>query len=82
MSSKTAKDPCKPSACRIQDCLKANKFDETRCYDVIENMRQCCLKFHKVSLCCSGIKLDRDYHSEQEAADRERQEKHKQRASE
>ncbi|XP_055530408.1 cx9C motif-containing protein 4 [Wyeomyia smithii] len=74
MSSKS-KDPCKASACRIQTCLKENKFDETRCYDVLEDMRQCCLKWHKVSLCCSGIKLDRDYKLEKNIVERERKEK-------
>ncbi|XP_065078933.1 cx9C motif-containing protein 4 [Ochlerotatus camptorhynchus] len=75
MSRSTSKDPCKSSACRIQTCLKEHKFDETKCYDVLEDMRQCCLKFHKVSICCSGIKLERNYRLEKEAAERERQEK-------
>ncbi|XP_055621805.1 cx9C motif-containing protein 4 [Toxorhynchites rutilus septentrionalis] len=75
MSSNRSKDPCKVSACRIQTCLKEHNFDETRCYGVLEDMRQCCLKWHKVSLCCSGIKLDRDYSLDQAAADRERKEK-------
>lgn len=82
MSSKKNKDPCKVSACRIQTCLKEHNFDETRCYDVLEAMRQCCLKWHQVSLCCSGIKLDRDYLVEKEAADREREQKQQQRSSE
>ncbi|XP_029713515.2 cx9C motif-containing protein 4 [Aedes albopictus] len=78
MSRSNPKDPCKISACRIQTCLKEHKFDETKCYDVLEDMRQCCLKFHKVSLCCSGIKLDRNYRLEKEAAERERLEKKQQ----
>ncbi|XP_062555017.1 cx9C motif-containing protein 4 [Armigeres subalbatus] len=72
MSRSTPKDPCKVSACRIQTCLKEHHFDETKCYDVLEDMRQCCLKWHKVSLCCSGIKLDRNYRAEKEAAEREK----------
>uniref|UniRef100_A0A336N2Y4 CSON009328 protein n=1 Tax=Culicoides sonorensis TaxID=179676 RepID=A0A336N2Y4_CULSO len=55
------KDPCKVFACRIQDCLDKNHYIEDRCLDALEDMRQCCLKFHKVSFCCEGIKLDRVY---------------------
>lgn len=75
MPDTKAKDPCKPAACRIQTCLKENSFDEVKCYGVIEDMRQCCLKWHKTSLCCSGIKLDRDYKLEKELAERERQQR-------
>lgn len=78
MSRSNPKDPCKISACRIQTCLKEHEFDETRCYDVLEDMRQCCLKWHKVSLCCSGIKLDRNYRLEKEALERENLEKQQQ----
>uniref|UniRef100_A0A2M3ZBH9 Cx9C motif-containing protein 4 n=1 Tax=Anopheles braziliensis TaxID=58242 RepID=A0A2M3ZBH9_9DIPT len=75
MSKSKPKDPCKVAACRIQTCLKEHDFDEVKCYDVIEDMRQCCLKWHKVSLCCSGIQLDRDYKAEKIAAENERRQK-------
>jgi hypothetical protein len=38
-----------------------NNFVEEKCYGVIEEMRQCCLKWHKISLCCEGINLDKEY---------------------
>ncbi|KAH8373746.1 hypothetical protein KR200_009182 [Drosophila serrata] len=59
--SDTRKDRCKPYACRIQDCLSKNNYQEDKCLDVLEDMRQCCLKWHKVSVCCSGIDLEKSY---------------------
>ncbi|XP_049294932.1 cx9C motif-containing protein 4 [Anopheles funestus] len=73
MSTSKSKDPCKAAACKIQTCLREHSYDEVKCYDVIEDMRQCCLKWHKVSLCCSGIQLDRDYKAEKETILRERE---------
>ncbi|BFG03647.1 cx9C motif-containing protein 4 [Drosophila madeirensis] len=64
MSANTKKDPCKANACRIQACLKENNYQENKCADVLEAMRQCCLKWHKVSLCCSGIDLGKPYQTE------------------
>ncbi|KAH8305974.1 hypothetical protein KR018_007800 [Drosophila ironensis] len=61
MSGDTRKDPCKPYACRIQACLDANHYQESKCLDVLEAMRHCCLKWHETSLCCSGIPLDKSY---------------------
>ncbi|CAD7088984.1 unnamed protein product [Hermetia illucens] len=59
--SKNRKDPCKANACRIQSCLKENNYQEGSCLDVLEDMRQCCLKWHDQSLCCSGINLEKSY---------------------
>ncbi|XP_037032446.1 cx9C motif-containing protein 4 [Bradysia coprophila] len=56
-----SKDPCKLNACKIQSCLTKNNYQESACLDVLEEMRQCCLKYHDKSLCCSGIKLDKPY---------------------
>ncbi|XP_017096796.1 cx9C motif-containing protein 4 [Drosophila bipectinata] len=61
MSADTRKDPCKPFACRIQACLNDNNYQEHKCLDVLEAMRQCCLKWHTKSLCCSGIDLNKSY---------------------
>lgn len=58
------KDPCKANACKIQACLQENHFQESACLEVLEEMRQCCLKWHEISLCCSGIKLEKSYLSE------------------
>ncbi|XP_061391423.1 cx9C motif-containing protein 4 [Musca vetustissima] len=66
MSYNTKKDPCKANACRIQACLKENNYQEEKCKEVLEQMRICCLKWHKTSLCCSGIDLNRSYLPEEE----------------
>ncbi|XP_049601625.1 cx9C motif-containing protein 4 [Syngnathus scovelli] len=51
-----AKDPCKKHACAIQTCLQANKYVESMCADVIDDMRRCCRMHGANSLCCSGFK--------------------------
>ncbi|XP_054736547.1 cx9C motif-containing protein 4 [Anastrepha obliqua] len=67
--SNTRKDPCKKNACKIQACLSENNYQESKCLEVLEQMRLCCLKWHKESTCCSGINLERSY-----LVDREEQE--------
>lgn len=57
----TRKDRCKKEACRIQACLNENNYQEDKCLEVLEQMRICCLKWHKESLCCSGIDLEHPY---------------------
>ncbi|XP_025422559.1 cx9C motif-containing protein 4-like isoform X3 [Sipha flava] len=49
-------DPCKKLACTIQKCLSENDFQESRCIKQIDNLRECCRKFHEFSLVCSGMK--------------------------
>ncbi|XP_063072830.1 cx9C motif-containing protein 4 [Engraulis encrasicolus] len=50
------KDPCQRQACEIQKCLQANKYIESRCADVIEEMRKCCvIHTSEESVCCSGF---------------------------
>ncbi|XP_017839402.1 cx9C motif-containing protein 4 [Drosophila busckii] len=73
--SKNKKDPCKPYACRIQACLSANDFQERRCAEELEQMRQCCLKWHKESLCCSGIDLNKTYITKKDDKDKGREPK-------
>ncbi|KAK3912708.1 Cx9C motif-containing protein 4 [Frankliniella fusca] len=53
--SRKPKDPCKPFACAIQDCLKGHNFQESACEQVIENLRDCCRKWKDKSLVCSGM---------------------------
>ncbi|XP_034244882.1 cx9C motif-containing protein 4 [Thrips palmi] len=53
--SKRSKDPCKPFACAIQDCLNAKNFQESACVDVIENLNECCRHWKHKSLVCSGM---------------------------
>ncbi|XP_026290316.1 cx9C motif-containing protein 4 [Frankliniella occidentalis] len=53
--SRKPKDPCKPLACAIQDCLKGHNFQESACEQVIENLRECCRKWKDKSLVCSGM---------------------------
>lgn len=33
-----------------------NDFQESRCTKQIQNLRDCCKKFHEISLVCSGMK--------------------------
>lgn len=40
-------DPCKPQACAIQDCLKANNYNESKCTKVIDQLYECCTSFYK-----------------------------------
>ncbi|KAJ8974381.1 hypothetical protein NQ317_001533 [Molorchus minor] len=51
------KDPCKVFACKIQDCLKENKFQEPSCQRILEQMRDCCRKWKDKSLVCEGIDI-------------------------
>lgn len=51
----STKDPCKPYACKIQVCLRENKFQEDACRIVIEDMRNCCKKWKDRSYVCEGI---------------------------
>ncbi|XP_021931521.1 cx9C motif-containing protein 4 [Zootermopsis nevadensis] len=49
------KDPCKPSACSIQKCLKENNYQEASCQQFIELLKECCRKWGSASISCSGI---------------------------
>lgn len=53
------KDPCKPFACKIQECLRANNYQESACEEAIESMRQCCVKWGTESFVCNGIKTEK-----------------------
>jgi len=50
-------DPCQKQACRIQDCLQKNHYQEAKCLKVIEDLQECCRKFSAKSptVCCEGI---------------------------
>lgn len=41
--------------------LLGNSYQENKCLDALEDMRQCCLKFSEKSFCCQGISLDKIY---------------------
>ncbi|KAH8301893.1 hypothetical protein KR044_000376 [Drosophila immigrans] len=58
---KPEKDPCKSFASRIEACLQRNNFQEQKCLQVLEDMRQCCIKWHEESFCCNGIDLAKEY---------------------
>ncbi|XP_017778047.1 PREDICTED: cx9C motif-containing protein 4 [Nicrophorus vespilloides] len=49
------KDPCKPYACKIQACLKSNRYQEPDCQYAIEDMKNCCLKWREKSYVCGGF---------------------------
>ncbi|XP_073988391.1 cx9C motif-containing protein 4 [Rhodnius prolixus] len=49
------KDPCKVHACNIQKCLKEHNFQEDKCRNWIEYLRECCVVWGEKSTSCSGI---------------------------
>ncbi|KAH0955401.1 hypothetical protein HN011_006339 [Eciton burchellii] len=55
-------DPCKQFACKLQTCLKDNVFQPSRCQEVIEELRQCCIKHRSIdSAVCDGINTTKPY---------------------
>jgi len=69
-------DPCKVNACKIQSCLSENKYQEDKCLEVLEDMRQCCIKWKSVSLCCDGIDLEKNPKlTKKESQEKEQKEK-------
>ncbi|KYN38375.1 Mature T-cell proliferation 1 neighbor protein [Trachymyrmex septentrionalis] len=53
-------DPCKKIACKLQTCLQDNVFQPSRCQDVLEQIRKCCMK-HSDSAVCDGINILKPY---------------------
>ena len=49
------KDPCKKYACEIQKCLNSKDFQEGKCQEEIERLKECCRTWGKESICCSGF---------------------------
>ena len=58
---KGSSDPCKQEACDIQSCLKRNNFQEEKCLDTIDKLKDCCRVWYEQSFktvqsdCCSGF---------------------------
>ncbi|XP_072837619.2 cx9C motif-containing protein 4 isoform X1 [Pogona vitticeps] len=53
------KDPCQKYACEIQKCLQANKYIESKCEAVFQEMRRCCARYPKgISVVCSGFESE------------------------
>lgn len=38
-----------------------NHYQEDRCQEVLEAMRQCCIKWKSSSLCCEGIDINKTF---------------------
>ncbi|XP_076383597.1 cx9C motif-containing protein 4 [Megalopta genalis] len=57
----TSFDPCKKFACKLQQCLKDNVYQPSRCDEVIEEIRQCCIKHKSHSIVCEGIDTAKPY---------------------
>ncbi|CAK9819311.1 Cx9C motif-containing protein 4 [Anthophora plagiata] len=57
----TEVDPCKKFACKLQQCLKDNVYQPSRCEAVIEEIRQCCIIHSAVSTVCDGIDTSKPY---------------------
>ncbi|GME68131.1 unnamed protein product [[Candida] boidinii] len=51
-------DPCKKEACAIQNCLKANTYNESKCTKAIDALYACCKSFYEdngeeaTTVCC------------------------------
>ncbi|KAL3232291.1 Cx9C motif-containing protein 4, mitochondrial [Nakaseomyces bracarensis] len=48
---------CQKEACKIQDCLLKNNYNETRCAGLIDALYKCCNQFYndhpgEKSRCC------------------------------
>ncbi|XP_015121774.1 uncharacterized protein LOC107044419 [Diachasma alloeum] len=54
-------DVCKKFACKLQTCLKENMYQPARCEVVIEELRQCCIKYSENSVVCDGIDVSKPY---------------------
>ncbi|KAM8752880.1 cx9C motif-containing protein 4 isoform 1-T2 [Rhynchonycteris naso] len=53
------KDPCQKQACEIQKCLQANNYMESKCHNVIQELRKCCARYPKGrSVVCSGFEQE------------------------
>lgn len=39
--------------------IPENSYQEEKCLEVLEEMRQCCIKWKSQSLCCSGIDIEK-----------------------
>ncbi|KAH9490270.1 Cx9C motif-containing protein 4, mitochondrial [Bulinus truncatus] len=49
-------DPCQKFACDLQNCLRANDYQEWKCQHIIEALYDCCSRCGKGnSAVCSGI---------------------------
>ncbi|KAM0726511.1 Cx9C motif-containing protein 4 [Formica fusca] len=57
----TTIDPCKQLACKLQKCLKDNVYQPSRCQEIIEEIRKCCLKHSSISAVCDGIDTSKRY---------------------
>ncbi|XP_043524121.1 cx9C motif-containing protein 4 isoform X1 [Frieseomelitta varia] len=69
----TTTDPCKKFACKLQQCLKGtqhilinystsdNVYQPSRCEEVLEEIRQCCIKHSTISVVCDGIDTSKPY---------------------
>ncbi|KAL1931817.1 hypothetical protein VTP01DRAFT_9961 [Rhizomucor pusillus] len=61
--------PCQKEACAIQDCLGKNNYQESKCEQAIQALRQCCeqlLDSGGSSPCCPQRKYGKEArHKEQ-----------------
>ncbi|KAL6436921.1 hypothetical protein ACFW04_004931 [Cataglyphis niger] len=57
----TTVDPCKQLACKLQKCLKDNVYQPSRCQEILEEIRKCCIKHSSISTVCDGIDTSKRY---------------------
>lgn len=43
-----------------------NNYQEEKCIDVLESMRQCCIKWKSESFVCEGIDINKTYVTQKE----------------
>ncbi|KAH8365588.1 hypothetical protein KR093_002265 [Drosophila rubida] len=51
--SRPLKDTCKSCSSCIEACLQQDNVQEHKCLQALEDMHQCCIRWHK----CNGIDL-------------------------
>jgi hypothetical protein len=49
------RDPCQRYACKLQDCLEKNGYQENKCQHVIKEIYKCCHRHREMSIVCSGF---------------------------
>ena len=63
MSNMSENNTCQTYACAIQDCLKENGYNESKCTSAINELYKCCREFYEregpdaQSVCCPKFNL-------------------------
>ena len=52
------KDPCLKNACKLQTCLERRGFDDQKCQNEMNFIRECCETWWESSIVCEGFIKD------------------------